>query len=107
MRVLYDKRDVRHARKLDDRRFQWVEELGGRPLQDMPADAAGFLFGYQGSAEDYRKLVHDRPNISDRSEARKNCATSILSWSGWTMLASACRGPNRGFCGSTILSRQT
>ena len=69
--IFYDERDVKYARKLDDRRFQWIEELGGMPLQNAALDVEGFVFGYQGSEEDYRTLVHDRPNIRDRPEERE------------------------------------
>ncbi len=69
--IFHDERDVKYARKLNDRRFQWLEDVGGRPLQDAALDAEGFVFGYQGSAEDYRKLVHDRPNIRDRPDERE------------------------------------
>ena len=32
--IFYDARDVRHAPKLGDHRFDWLEELGAGPLQN-------------------------------------------------------------------------
>ncbi len=105
--IFYDERDVKYARKLDDRRFQWLEDLGGRPLQDAALDAEGFVFGYQGRAEDYRKLVYDRPNIRDRSEEREELRNLDSVLERLDRAVQACHGRNRGFCESTIASRRT
>jgi hypothetical protein len=72
MNVYYDARDVKHAAKLGDRRFEWLDELGARPIQDADLDVEGFLFGYQNGIEDLQKLLADRPHIRDRAEERED-----------------------------------
>jgi hypothetical protein len=69
--IFYDWEDEKYARKLGDRRFQWIEELGGGPRHEADPGAEGFLFGYQGTAEDYRRTVRGRPNVRDRLEERE------------------------------------
>jgi hypothetical protein len=71
MQVFYDARDVKHASKLGDRRFDWLEELGAGPLQDAAPEAEGFLFGYQNGIDDLRSLLQDRPNVRDRPDERE------------------------------------
>jgi len=71
MHVFYDARDVEHASKLGDRRFDWLEELGAGALQNAASEAEGFLFGYQNGIDDLRILLRDHPNVWDRPEERE------------------------------------
>jgi len=63
MKLLYDKNDLPHSRKMRDERFKWLDELGASELSSAALDEAGFLFGYEHGDEHYRKLVGNRPNV--------------------------------------------
>ena len=71
LKLLYDKNDLPHAKKMRDDRFKWLDELGAAELSSVSADAEGFLFGYEHGDEQYRKLVDNRPNVRDRPEDRQ------------------------------------
>ncbi len=71
MNVYYDARDVKHADRLGDNRFEWLEQLAFGPIQEAELTAEGFLFGYDNGIEDLRSLVGNRPNIKDRPEERE------------------------------------
>ena len=59
---------MKYARKLNDRRFQWLEDVGGNTASGRRLGRRGLCVWLPGHAEDYRKLVHDRPNIRDRPD---------------------------------------
>jgi hypothetical protein len=71
MNLLYNRDDLRHARKLRDGRFRWLEELGATELHEAGRDEPGFLFGYQLGVEALRRQVADRSNVRDRPEERE------------------------------------
>jgi hypothetical protein len=71
LKLLYDKNDLPHSKKLRDERFNWLTDLGAAELSSSAADEEGFLFGYEHGDEKYRKLVEDRPNVRDRPEERQ------------------------------------
>ena len=54
MKVLYDKNDLPHAKKMRDDRFAWLAELGATELSEFAGDDTAFLFGYQHGDEHYR-----------------------------------------------------
>lgn len=70
-KLLYDKHDLPHGKKLRDERFKWLNELGANDLASASPDEAGFLFGYDRGDEQYRKLVENRPHVRDRPEERR------------------------------------
>ncbi len=47
------------AKKLKDRRFQWLDELGAVELASLRTEELGFLFRYQYGPEELRKQVGD------------------------------------------------
>lgn len=47
MKLLYDKSDLAHAKKLRDDRYTWLQSLGAADLSVTPSDEEGFFFGYQ------------------------------------------------------------
>jgi hypothetical protein len=74
MRLLYDKSDLAHAKKLRDDRFNWLETLGATEISTTPLDQEGYFFGYQHGDKHYRHLVGDRPLVLDRPEHRQETA---------------------------------
>ncbi len=68
--LIYDRNDLPHAAKLRDKRLQWLMELGAVELSQLSLEAEGFLFAYDHGHDHYRRLVADRPNISDRPDDR-------------------------------------
>lgn len=71
MKLLYDKNDLSHSKKMRDDRFKWLADLGAAELSSIAADEEGFLFGYEHGDEHYRKLVGNRPNVRDQPEERQ------------------------------------
>ncbi len=69
--LFYDRRDLSDAIRLGDHRLDWVAGLGGRPIQEADIGVAGFLFGYQVRAEDYRDLLQRHEYVRDRPEERE------------------------------------
>ena len=69
--LFYDSRELKHAAKLGDRRFEWLADLGAVPVQQAAPESEGFLFGYQNGIDDLASLLSDRPNLRDRSEERE------------------------------------
>ncbi len=74
MKLLYDKADLLHAKKLRDERFAWLQALGASDLSVTPPDEEGFFFGYQHGDEHYRHLLGNRPFVLDRPEHWKELA---------------------------------
>lgn len=71
LKLLYDKNDLPHAKKLRDERFTWLLDLGATELSETPLGDEGFLFAYQHGDEHYQRLVADRPHVFDRPEHRQ------------------------------------
>jgi hypothetical protein len=80
LKLLYDKNDLPHAKKLRDERFNWLKQLGAFELSETPLKDAGFLFSYQHGEDHYQRLVADRPHVYDRPEFRHElvCLDSVL-----------------------------
>ncbi len=71
VKLIYDKNDLPHAKKLRDERFTWLLDLGATELSEVPLSDEAFLFAYQHGDEHYQQLVADRPNVFDRPEQRQ------------------------------------
>ena len=71
MKLIFDKRDLRHAKKLRDQRFRWLQDLGAAELSETGLDEPGFLFGYDLGSEHLESQVGNRPNLHDRPEERE------------------------------------
>lgn len=80
MKLLYDKNDLPHAKKLRDSRYQWLKDLGAAELSELSPTDEGFVFAYQHGNAQYRQLVGERPNILDRPEQREEllCLDDVL-----------------------------
>jgi hypothetical protein len=77
MKLLYDKSDLPHAKKLGDNRFSWLEDMGGTELEQAALDDAGFLFGYEYG--DPRSDRHSRLG-SSRQISSATATTNGISW---------------------------
>jgi hypothetical protein len=71
MKLFYDKHDLPDAKKLRDKRLDWLVEMEATELSTTPLDEAGFLFSYEHGDEHYKRLVANRPRVTDRPEHRK------------------------------------
>ncbi len=71
MKLLYDQRDLPHAKKLRDGRFRWLADLGASELSTAALDEAGFVFGYEHGEEQYRELVRGRLHVRDLPNERQ------------------------------------
>ena len=71
MQLLYDKANLKHAKKLGDNRLRWLQELGATELSEAELDEPGFLFGYDLGLEHLEKQVGSRPNVRDRPDERE------------------------------------
>jgi hypothetical protein len=80
MKLLYDKSDLPHAKRLRDDRFKWLQTLGVAEILKTHLDEEGYFFGYQHGDEHYRRLVGDRPFVLDRPEHRQEliCLDDVL-----------------------------
>jgi hypothetical protein len=71
MELLYDVRDDAHHERIGSQILYWLDDLGARPLDEVPLDVEGFLFAGARPIEDYRRLVGKRPEVRDRPEERE------------------------------------
>jgi len=72
MKLFYDKNDLPDAKRLRDKRFDWLIELNALEIQQSNPEDVGFLFGYECGDEHLDCQVGDRPNIHDRLEERRD-----------------------------------
>jgi hypothetical protein len=71
MNLLYDKSDLKHAKKLGDNRLRWLQELAASELSEAAMDEPGFLFCYDLGLEHLEQQVGCRPNVHDRPDERE------------------------------------
>lgn len=71
MKLRYAEPDLSIAKKLGDRRLQWLIELGAEELRHAGPEEPGFLFGYQQGMERLRRQVGNRSHVRDRPEERE------------------------------------
>lgn len=71
MQMFFDRNDLTDAKKLKDKRFHWLNEIGAIELAEAHTDATGFLFSYQHGETHLVHQVGDRPGIHDRPDERQ------------------------------------
>jgi hypothetical protein len=71
VKLLYDKDDLTHAKKLGDNRLGWLRDIGATGLSEATSDKPGFLLGYDLGLEHLEKQVGNYPNVRDRPEERE------------------------------------
>ncbi|TWU13863.1 hypothetical protein CA54_27030 [Symmachiella macrocystis] len=52
MKLFYDKDDLPDAKRLRDKRLDWLIEVNALDIQQSHRDDMGFLFGYECGVED-------------------------------------------------------
>ena len=68
--MFYDERDDKYHENRGSKILYWLDDLGAKPLSECRHTEHGFLFTGARPSEDYKKLVHDFPNLRDRPEER-------------------------------------
>jgi hypothetical protein len=71
MELLYDARDDAYHERIGSQILYWLDDVGARPMEEVPLDVDGFLFAGARPIEDYRRLVADRRGVRDRPDERE------------------------------------